>query len=44
VAGLAHLPLVLGLWLPQHQLWRNLLLSPQQSVSSVRPACRCWLQ
>ena len=36
VAGLAHLPLVLGVWLPQHQLWRNLLLSPQQSVSSVR--------
>ena len=36
VAGLAHLPLVLGVWLPQHQLWRSLLLSPQQSVSSVR--------
>lgn len=36
LAGLAHLPLVLGVWLPQHQLWRNLVLSPQQSVSSVR--------
>ena len=39
---MAHLPLVLGVWLPHYQLWRSLLLLPQQSVSSVRCCGVTW--